>query len=205
MANPGVINATNYRSFEELIPFSNPLDDSSCTDCKVPKVARSRHCKYCKQCIARYDHHCFFVGCIGVGNVLYFLLFIFSISLHCLITFLLSFSHLRTINHLTGKVVELSAASSLPSIQQVFSEKIDLLQLSVRLLKIYSLAFVLFFTLFSIYFCFHLSLLCNDTTSYELKKYSNKLGKSRRTSKDTSLFKSLYVAWKLQQQSRLLS
>ena len=56
-----------------------PFTDLQSTDCFCPKCNAHRphegyhHCKICKRCVYRYDHHCPWVqSCIGFGNKCYF-------------------------------------------------------------------------------------------------------------------------------------
>ena len=59
----------------------------------LPRVPRSRHCRFCRGCIEKYDHHCIWYniyiyiyrinGCVGAKNYKYFLLFLFTHSIMC--------------------------------------------------------------------------------------------------------------------------
>lgn len=41
-----------------------------------PKPERAHHCKTCRACILKYDHHCPWINqCVGLGNERYFILF----------------------------------------------------------------------------------------------------------------------------------
>lgn len=41
-----------------------------CEPCRAPKPPRTSHCRACKECVLRYDHHCVWTGCcIGLFNV----------------------------------------------------------------------------------------------------------------------------------------
>lgn len=50
-----------------------------CTVCSIDQPIRSKHCKKCDRCIARYDHHCPWLGtCIGEWNHVWFFWFLFA-------------------------------------------------------------------------------------------------------------------------------
>ena len=56
-----------------------------CRHCKVVRPERAHHCKWCDQCVTRWDHHCPLVGnCIGFGNHRYFIQFLVCCQLACL-------------------------------------------------------------------------------------------------------------------------
>ena len=60
------------------------LDNSEnlfyCQICQHYCPIRAVHCKKCKKCVLRKDHHCPFLdGCVGMGNHFFFLLFLISL------------------------------------------------------------------------------------------------------------------------------
>lgn len=80
-SSPGRINQTSVelytRSFkhDEFLYVSNHM----CTTCKIPKPARSKHCKICNCCVPKFDHHCPWINnCVGERNHKYFLQFCLS-------------------------------------------------------------------------------------------------------------------------------
>eukprot|EP01102_Stenamoeba_stenopodia_P013849 TRINITY_DN4540_c0_g1_i1.p1 TRINITY_DN4540_c0_g1~~TRINITY_DN4540_c0_g1_i1.p1 ORF type:complete len:405 (+),score=50.58 TRINITY_DN4540_c0_g1_i1:14-1228(+) len=104
ISDPGVVTETYPRKgrYQYDGPlYSRPQGDSDaeirivdrlenstpgwCKTCHLVKPARSKHCRICNRCIARFDHHCVWINnCIGAKNLHLFLIFTSSTSLTCL-------------------------------------------------------------------------------------------------------------------------
>ncbi|CAL8079723.1 unnamed protein product [Orchesella dallaii] len=87
--DPGVITVSEDERCEIMM---NSLEqgglDSAlfCTTCMIRKPFRSKHCSVCNRCVARFDHHCLWLSnCVGWRNHKFFVGYLFSLVLMCII------------------------------------------------------------------------------------------------------------------------
>ncbi|KXJ78710.1 hypothetical protein RP20_CCG003643 [Aedes albopictus] len=87
--DPGVIQPTQEQRFRTIIELSERggggFEPSAfCSACLVRRPVRSKHCSVCDRCVARFDHHCPWVGnCIGAKNHKYFMGFLWMLMVMC--------------------------------------------------------------------------------------------------------------------------
>ncbi|EER16449.1 zinc finger protein DHHC domain containing protein, putative, partial [Perkinsus marinus ATCC 50983] len=68
-----------------------------CVICRVTHTLRSRHCKECRRCVDRLDHHCPWIdNCVGIRNQRSFYLFLLVLSVGLTIAYYLVFRFIST-------------------------------------------------------------------------------------------------------------
>ncbi|GLH03362.1 hypothetical protein R5R35_007131 [Gryllus longicercus] len=85
--DPGVLSSNQeqkYRTIIELAERGGFEPQGFCSTCLVRRPVRSKHCSICNRCIARFDHHCPWVGnCIGARNHRFFIGYLIMLLVMC--------------------------------------------------------------------------------------------------------------------------
>jgi len=70
----------------EMQPYDGVYyeEGQECRSCKIPKLARSKHCAVCDTCVDYFDHHCIWINaCVTRSNIRGFLIFVLSHTILC--------------------------------------------------------------------------------------------------------------------------
>jgi ankyrin repeat protein len=86
LEDPGHIPKLSSRNqqrkvIEELFSLWKFDEENFCVQCMVRKPLRSKHCRRCKRCVAKHDHHCPWINnCVGNNNIRHFFIYIISLE-----------------------------------------------------------------------------------------------------------------------------
>ena len=89
-SDPGVLNTDTNQKMKTIIELAEGggFDPQGfCTTCLVRRPIRSKHCSLCQRCVAKFDHHCPWIGNdVGLYNLGYFIAFLASLTVCTLVS-----------------------------------------------------------------------------------------------------------------------
>jgi len=174
LTNPGVITSNTFASFAPLFPYDSVIfiQGKLCHTCHLPRLPRSKHCSLCNRCVARFDHHCGWVGtCVGMYNTKYFMTFLFVHAVMVLHGALLCIEIIRAriIYLVEGEYVYTPTQTPITG----FSFSVAFLAETNTCLQLF--VFVLIFVMILSFLLYHISLVLRNKTTNETFKWEDVL------------------------------
>lgn len=176
--DPGVVTTENAAFHQSVYPYDEVTNtQTDCDTCHISKPARSKHCRVCNVCIARFDHHCGWVNnCVGMYNIRFFLAFLLTNLVLCLYAVTLLCIVLCGILHKHNLWYERSSWHSRGSGSLVRRPASRLLQWLLVYYPVPTMLLV-FLSLGTLmigcFFAYHCSLIARGMTSYETFKWQD--------------------------------
>ncbi|CAH8602898.1 unnamed protein product [Heterobilharzia americana] len=89
LTDPGLIPLYRY-SVEYLNTVQKPEGWTTCNKCGIHRPPRAHHCRICRRCVRRMDHHCPWINnCVGECNQKFFIQFLIYVGVLCLYALIL--------------------------------------------------------------------------------------------------------------------
>ncbi|CAH8867245.1 unnamed protein product [Trichobilharzia szidati] len=89
LTDPGVMPLYQY-SIEYLSTLQKPEGWTTCNKCGIHRPPRAHHCRICRRCVRRMDHHCPWINnCVGECNQKYFIQFLIYVGILCIYALIL--------------------------------------------------------------------------------------------------------------------
>ncbi|CAD8048609.1 unnamed protein product [Paramecium sonneborni] len=89
-------SSISIKSFDigRSVEIGEYFQERFCSKCKVIRPPKTSHCYNCNNCVKMYDHHCTFMSnCIGQRNYKYFIGWIYTLNIQCIIWYCVLLQH----------------------------------------------------------------------------------------------------------------
>ncbi|CAH8596992.1 unnamed protein product [Schistosoma mattheei] len=81
VTDPGLIPLHRY-TVSQLASVQKPDGWTTCNKCGIHRPPRAHHCRICRRCVRRMDHHCPWINnCVGECNQKYFIQFLIYVGI----------------------------------------------------------------------------------------------------------------------------